>query len=352
MVQYFNLNNQRCNLFLHLFVIGVISFGCKQKTDQTGFDVVEKEGMVWIPSGTFTMGSDAPLARPDEAPKHQVQLEGFWMDKTEVTNAQFAAFIEATGYVTTAEKAPNWEELKKSLPEGTPKPNDSLLQAASLVFKPTEGPVDLNNYGNWWHWTYKANWRQPQGRASSVEGKEDHPVIHVSWDDANAYAKWANKRLPTEAEWEWAAKGGIEENEYPWGQEGVLEGEPKANSWEGNFPYRNTLRDQFFYTAPVASFEPNRFGLYDMAGNVWEWCSDWYDYEYYKTLAGQTVVNPRGPEKSFDPYQPYTPQRVMRGGSFLCNDTYCSGYRVASRMKSSPDTGLQHTGFRLVKDQL
>ena len=332
-----------------LFFLSLLFFGCNEKTASTPVTVIEKEGMVWIPPGTFTMGSNAPLARPDEAPMHKVKLEGFWMDKTEVTNAQFAAFVEATGYVTTAEKAPNWDELKKSLPEGTPKPHDSLLRAASLVFKPTEGPVNLNNYGNWWHWTNKANWRQPQGEGSSTKGKENHPVVHVSWDDAMAYAAWSGKRLPTEAEWEWAAKGGNDQNEYPWGSEQVLEGAAKANSWEGDFPYRNTLRDQFFYTAPVASFEPNAYGLYDMAGNVWEWCSDWYAYDYYKTLAGQEVVNPLGPQKSFDPYQPYTPQRVMRGGSFLCNDTYCSGYRVASRMKSSPDTGLHHTGFRLVK---
>ena len=332
-----------------LFFLSLLFYGCNEKTASTPVTVIEKEGMVWIPPGTFTMGSNAPLARPDEAPMHKVKLEGFWMDKTEVTNAQFTAFVEATGYVTTAEKAPNWDELKKSLPEGTPKPHDSLLRAASLVFKPTEGPVNLNNYGNWWHWTNKANWRQPQGEGSSTKGKENHPVVHVSWDDAMAYAAWSGKRLPTEAEWEWAAKGGNDQNEYPWGSEQVLEGAAKANSWEGDFPYRNTLRDQFFYTAPVASFEPNAYGLYDMAGNVWEWCSDWYAYDYYKTLAGQEVVNPLGPQKSFDPYQPYTPQRVMRGGSFLCNDTYCSGYRVASRMKSSPDTGLHHTGFRLVK---
>ncbi|MGA1030450.1 MAG: formylglycine-generating enzyme family protein [Flavobacteriaceae bacterium] len=332
-----------------LFFLSLLFFGCNEKTASTPVTVIEKEGMVWIPPGTFTMGSNAPLARPDEAPMHKVKLEGFWMDKTEVTNAQFTAFVEATGYVTTAEKAPNWDELKKSLPEGTPKPHDSLLRAASLVFKPTEGPVNLNNYGNWWHWTNKANWRQPQGEGSSTKGKENHPVVHVSWDDAISYGCWSGIRLPTEAEWEWAAKGGNDQNEYPWGSEQVLEGAAKANSWEGDFPYRNTLRDQFFYTAPVASFEPNAYGLYDMAGNVWEWCSDWYAYDYYKTLAGQEVVNPLGPQKSFDPYQPYTPQRVMRGGSFLCNDTYCSGYRVASRMKSSPDTGLHHTGFRLVK---
>ncbi|MGB1020325.1 MAG: formylglycine-generating enzyme family protein [Flavobacteriaceae bacterium] len=344
----FKAGKRSASIFL---LTSLFLLGCRLSPDTLPHEVMEKEGMVWIPSGSFTMGSIAAMARPDEAPPHQVEVDGFWMDKTEVTNAQFAAFVNATGYITTAEKEPNWEELKKSLPDGTPKPNDSLLQAASLVFKPTDGPVNLNNYGNWWHWTYQASWRQPQGKGSTIKGKENHPVVHVSWDDAMAYAKWANKRLPTEAEWEWAAKGGVEENEYPWGKEGVLVGAAKANSWEGAFPYKNDLRDQFFYTAPVASFEPNRFGLYDMAGNVWEWCSDWYAYDYYQSLDQQKVVNPKGPKKSYDPYQPYTPQRVMRGGSFLCNDAYCSGYRVASRMKSSPDTGLQHTGFRLVKEE-
>jgi formylglycine-generating enzyme required for sulfatase activity len=183
---------------------------------------------------------------------------------------------------------------------------------------------------------------------SSIENKMNHPVVHISWYDAKAYAAWAGKRLPTEAEWEWAASGGVNKK-YPWGDEPVTSGEPKANAWEGSFPYKNTLKDQFFYTAPVASFEPNPFGLYDMAGNVWEWCSDWYDYTYYESFKNKRADNPQGPESPYDPYQPYLRQKVMRGGSFLCNDAYCSGYRVASRMKSSPDTGLQHTGFRLVR---
>lgn len=318
----------------------------KIKKDITSTEL--SKGMVWIPEGQFLMGSEGPQARPDEGPVHMVKVNGFWIDQTEVTNSQFASFVEATGYITTAEKAVDWEEMKKQLPPETPKPHDSLLQAASLTFKSTNGPVDLNNYATWWEWKPKANWRQPRGKGSSIEGKEDHPVVHVSWDDANAYAQWAGKRLPTEAEWEWAARGGLKDKKYPWGDEDIAEGNTKANSWEGSFPYDNINKDLFFYSAPVKSFEANGYGLYDMAGNVWEWCSDWYHYDYYKTLENKTTSNPQGPGESYDPYNPYIAQRIIRGGSFLCNDTYCSGYRVASKMKSSPDTGSQHTGFRCV----
>ena len=336
-----------------LFCILTLFLSCDSQVPKPKKKVSPQEppiGMVWIPNGTFMMGSIGPQARPDESPVHPVKVDGFWIDQTEVTNAQFAAFIEATGYVTTSEKPVNWDEMKKQLPPGTPKPHDSLLQASSLTFKTTNGPVDLNNYAAWWEWKPKASWRQPQGKGSSIKGKEDHPVVHVSWDDANAYAKWAGKRLPTEAEWEWAARGGLKNKKYPWGDEEITTGKVKANSWEGSFPYDNTSKDLFFYSAPVKSFEANGYGLYDMAGNVWEWCSDWYHYDYYKTLEGKETTNPKGPDNSYDPYNPYIAQRIIRGGSFLCNDTYCSGYRVASKMKSSPDTGSQHTGFRCVKD--
>ena len=329
------------------FLILLYFVGCSNEENKS-IPQITKDGMVMIPSGDFLMGSKDEQAREDEAPVHPVHVDAFWMDQTEVTNFQFKGFIDATGYVTTAEKKPNWEELKKELPPDTPKPNDSLLKAASLVFEATDGPVNLNDYGAWWHWTSKASWRSPKGKGSSIENKMDHPVVHISWYDAQAFASWLGKRLPTEAEWEWAASGGVNEK-YPWGDEAVTNGAPKANAWEGSFPYNNTLKDQFFYTAPVGSFKPNPFGLFDMAGNVWEWCSDWYDYTYYESFESNKVINPQGPEAPYDPYQPYLKQKVMRGGSFLCNDAYCSGYRVASRMKSSPDTGLHHTGFRLVK---
>ena len=329
-------------------LIGMLLSQCVTEK-KTEFSPQLKEGMAYIPAGNFQMGSKDTQARADESPIHNVQIAAFWMDQTEVTNTQFKAFVDATGYVTTAEQKPDWEELKKELPPGTPKPNDSLLQAASLVFIPTQGPVNLNDYGAWWQWRPQANWRQPRGIGSSIADKMDHPVVHISWYDAQAYANWVGKRLPTEAEWEWAARGGNQENRYPWGNELLDSGVSKANIWEGEFPYQNTQTDQFFYTAPVGSFEPNAYGLYDMAGNVWEWCSDWYDFTYYERLKNLKAVNPKGPEAPYDPYQPYLKQKVMRGGSFLCNDAYCSGYRVAARMKSTPDTGLHHTGFRLVK---
>jgi len=311
---------------------------------------ISTKGMVLIPGGTFLMGGDNSQASADEYPKHSVQVDAFYIDETEVTNAQFQEFVNATKYVTTAEQKPDWEALKKTLPPGTPKPPDSVLVAASLVFQQTAGPVDQNDYSQWWAWVPGADWKHPEGSGSSIRGKENFPVVQVSWYDAMAYCRWAGKRLPTEAEWEFAARGGLEKNIYPWGNEPINEGSPKANSWEGKFPYFNTKKDGFVTAAPVRSFAPNGYGLYDMAGNVWEWCSDWYDASYYQSITGNTAQNPQGPQKSSDPDDPYTPKKSLRGGSFLCNDSYCSGYRVARRMKSSPDTGLEHTGFRCVKD--
>ena len=308
------------------------------------------KGMVYIKGGDFMMGGDNSQASADEYPKHEVKVKGFWIDATEVTNAEFQKFVNATHYITTAEKKPNWDEMKQTLPPGTPKPPDSLMVAASLVFRQTTGPVNLNDYSQWWSWVKGANWKHPQGPNSSIKGKENYPVVQVSWYDAMAYCKWAGKRLPTEAEWEFAARGGLKNNIYPWGNESIDAGKPKANCWGGKFPYYNDDKDGFARLAPVKSFPVNGYGLYDMAGNVWEWCSDWYDAGYYQSLANSVAVDPRGPGKSYDPMDPYTPKRSLRGGSFLCNESYCSGYRVARRMKSSPDTGLEHTGFRCVKD--
>jgi sulfatase modifying factor 1 len=307
------------------------------------------EGMVLIPGGEFEMGGDNEQADQDELPKHKVQVSSFYMDVTEVTNEQFKKFVDATGYITTAEKKPDWEEMNKTVPPGTPQPPDSVMVAASLVFRSTAGPVNLNDYNQWWSWVKGADWKHPEGPGSSIKGKENYPVVHVSWDDAMAYCKWAGKRLPTEAEWEFAARGGLINAIYPWGNEHVNTGNSKTNSWEGKFPYLNEKKDGYLKSAPVRSFAPNGYGLYDMAGNVWEWCSDLYNYSYYKELDGKIAVNPQGASKSFDPQEPYTEKRSMRGGSFLCNDSYCSGYRVARRMKSSHDTGLEHTGFRCVR---
>jgi len=308
-------------------------------------------GMVRVPGGTFMMGGDSEQASTDEFPKHKVTVSAFWMDATEVTNKQFKEFVDATDYITTAERPVNWEEMKKQVAPGTPKPNDSLLQPSSLVFKATLYEVDLRDYSVWWEWKRGADWRHPKGPGSSIEGKDNYPVTQVSWEDAVAYCKWAGKRLPTEAEWEFAARGGLLNNIYPWGNESVEVGKSKANYWQGNFPYKNEMKDKYYGAAPVKSFAANGYGLFDMSGNLWEWCSDWYKNDHYVSDNISTgITNPIGPEKSFDPDEPYSPKRVTRGGSFLCNESYCTGYRVARRMKSSPDTSMEHLGFRCVKN--
>jgi formylglycine-generating enzyme required for sulfatase activity len=315
--------------------------------------------MVWVPGGTFRMGADNDQALEDEYPKHAVTVSGFWIDRTEVTNAQFAAFVRATGYVTTAERKPDWNELKKQLPAGTPKPDASLLVPASLVFDPPDHPIELNDYSQWWAWKKGASWRHPHGPGSSIAGKDNYPVVHVSWYDAVAYCRWAHKRLPTEAEWEFAARGGLSDKVYPWGNDPVANSH-HGNFWEGHFPDKNTSADGFYYTAPVGSFAANGYGLVDMAGNVWEWCADYYKDDYYKDLTrtaastgGDTspILNPRGPVTSHDPDEPLARKRVIRGGSFLCNESYCTGYRVSRRMKSTEDSGMEHVGFRAVSDR-
>jgi formylglycine-generating enzyme required for sulfatase activity len=309
---------------------------------------VSHEGMVWIEGGEFTRGATDERGRKDELPAHTAKVDGFWMDETEVTNRQFAEFVNATGYVTIAEKKPDWEEIKKQLPPGTPKPPDEVLVAASLTFHSPNQPVSLNNAAQWWEWTPGASWKQPQGPGSSIEGKEDYPVVHVAWDDAVAYANWAGKRLPTEAEWEYAARGGLKEKSFPWGDDPVEKSGFMANIWQGDFPVTDKAEDGFKGIAPIKSFEPNPYGLYDMAGNVWEWTQDWYREDYYSRITDEVSVNPQGPKDSYDPQEPTVPKKVVKGGSFLCNVSYCEGYRVSAKMKSSADTGLEHTGFRCV----
>lgn len=316
------------------------------------------EGMAWIPGGEFTMGGVAGDrdAMPDEFPAHRIRVDGFWMDETEVTVGQFKKFVAATGWVTTSEKKPNWEELKKQVPPGTPKPNDSLLVAGSMVFAPTPGPVPLTDWQQWWAWVPGADWKHPLGPRSAIDKSGDydsHPVVHVSWDDAVAYCKWAGKRLPTEAEWEFACRGGEEGKRFIWGDDAPSDTNIKANLWQGGFPFEKKPVDGYLLTAPVKSFPPNRFGLYDMIGNVWEWCDDWYRADLYKTRAdkGGVTVNPKGPIDSHDPDAPFTPKRVNRGGSFLCNAHFCANYRPSARMRTSPDTGQNHLGFRCVVTQ-
>ncbi len=307
-------------------------------------------GMVWIPGGDFTMGTDSELGWPDEKPAHRVRVNAFWMDEHEVTNAQFREFVDATGYVTTAEKPPDLDEIMRQLPPGTQPPPNANLVPGSLVFVPTEGPVPLNDPSRWWKWTPGACWKHPDGPDSNIDDKNDYPVVQVSWDDAIAYAKWAGKRLPTEAEWEFAARGGLDGQPYVWGDEKPSDTAIHANIWQGEFPWKNTAQDGYERAAPVKSYKPNGYGLYDMAGNVWEWCADRYRADYYKQFAGGgSIDNPQGPNTSFDPRNPRAESRAQRGGSFLCNDSYCSRYRPSARHGCSPDTGMSHVGFRCVK---
>lgn len=291
--------------------------------------------MVWVPGGTFWMGSEDENAR-DARPVHKVTLNGFWMDRTEVTNRQFERFVRETGYVTVAEKAPD----PKDFP-GAPK---ELLVPGSLVFTPPAGRVSLEDHLAWWRYVPGANWKHPNGPTSTIVGLEDHPVVQVCWDDAVAYARWAGKRLPTEAEWEYAARGGLDRKRYCWGDDLLPEGKWRVNNWQGLFPKENSRTDGFAATAPVGSFPPNGYGLVDMAGNVWEWCADWYRPGY----DARRDRDPRGPESSFDPSEPNVPKRVQRGGSFLCSDVYCTRYLPGARGKGATDSGASHVGFRCV----
>ena len=295
-------------------------------------------GMIWIAGGEAVLGSQEG---DRDAPLHRVRLDGYWIDATEVTNDQFAAFVEATGYVTDAERKPTPEDVPGAPPEA--------LVAGSLVFTPPPDAVDLREFWLWWSYVPGADWRHPQGPGSSIQGRGRHPVVHVSWRDATAYAKWAKKRLPTEAEWEFAARGGLDQKRYTWGDEQRVGGVLPANIWNGDFPTRNTREDGYEQTAPVRAFLANDFGLYGMSGNVWEWCQDFYHPRGYGDGA-EVSVNPGGPARSYDPQEPGVQKRVMRGGSYLCSDVYCLGYLPGTRMKSTPDTSLCHTGFRCVSD--
>jgi formylglycine-generating enzyme len=311
------------------------------------------QGMVWIPGGEYSMGAADPMGADDNAvgmqattdsrPIHRVDVDGFWMDATEVTNAQFFDFVAATGYVTLAERTPRAEDVPGAPPEN--------LVAGSVVFAPPARPVPLDDHFQWWSYVKGANWRHPQGPDSTVAGKDRYPVVHVAYEDAEAYARWAGKRLPTEAEWEFAARGGLGGKLYPWGDTFAGDGVWRANTHQGHFPDRDAGDDHFAGIAPVAQFPPNAYGLYDVAGNVWEWVSDWYRPDYYGRLAasGGVTRNPPGPASSFDPAEPGTAKRVHRGGSFLCTDQYCSRYMVGTRGKGEVDTGTNHLGFRCVR---
>ena len=312
------------------------------------------DGMAWIPGGEFSMGAVDPLgqdanvvgmqATEDSRPIHRTYVDGFWMDKTEVTNRDFAKFVKASGYVTVAERTPTAEEFPGAPPEN--------LVAGSVVFSPPNHAVPLDNHFQWWSYVKGADWRHPAGPGSDLKGQEDYPVLHVAYQDAEAYAKWAGKRLPTEAEWEFAARGGLSGQVYPWGNEFMKDGRFMANTHQGHFPDQDTQADTHGGVAPVAQYPPNGYGIYDVAGNVWEWTSDWYRNDYYAELAraGGVARNPKGPDSSFDPSEPGVAKRVHRGGSFLCTEQYCSRYMVGTHGKGEPSTGTNHLGFRLVKN--
>ena len=309
------------------------------------------DGMVWIPGGEFSMGARDPMdmqdtvgmqATTDSRPIHRVAVDGFWMDATEVTNEQFARFVKATGYVTVAERKPRQEDFPGAPPEN--------LVPGSVVFHPPDHAVPLNDHFQWWAYVDGADWRHPLGPDSSVAGKEHFPVVHIAFEDAETYAKWAGKRLPTEAEWEFAARGGLSGKIYPWGDEFTRDGKWMANSHQGSFPNIDTGADAYVGVAAVAQYPENGYGLYDVGGNVWEWTSDWYRPDYYGELAAAGVArNPRGPAEAFDPSEPGVPKKVHRGGSFLCTDQYCSRYAVGTRGKGEVSTGTNHLGFRCVQ---
>jgi formylglycine-generating enzyme len=299
------------------------------------------KGMGWVPGGTFWMGCEG-CGMPDALPAHLVAVDGFWMDRTPVTNAEFQRFVAATGYVTVAERPLD----PRNFP-GVPK---EMLVPGSAVFKPTSQSVSLDNPLQWWRYTPGASWKNPEGPGSSVRARAAHPVVHVSFEDVSAYARWAGKRLPTEAEFEFAARGGLDRNLYPWGNELMPRNKPAANIWQGTFPARDLGEDGYTGTSPVTAFPPNAFGLFDMGGNVWQWCADWYRPDYYASLASEASIaqNPQGPIDSFDPQEPGAAKRVLKGGSYLCTDQYCARYLVGSRGKSEVTSGASNLGFRLV----
>lgn len=323
--------------FWKFFVVTLLSYFA------TSSAAASEKGMILIKGGSFYMGAQLDMFT-DALPVHQVTVDSFWMDETEVTNSAFKAFVDATGYVTVAER--------KLSPAEFPGLSEQELMPGSVVFSPPQKVENLVDFSQWWTFSYGADWRHPEGPGSGIAGKMDHPVVHIAYEDVLAYAKWINKRLPTEAEWEYAARGGLDRAKYVWGND--KDGDPRfmANIFQGNFPVKNTKADGYITSSPVTAFPANHFGLYGMAGNVWEWTQDWYRPDEYQRRVNTKlpIKNPKGPTDSFDPQEPGSQKKAIRGGSFLCTDQYCSRYMPGGRSKADITSGTNNVGFRLVKD--
>jgi len=353
----YKLISFRIHFTLILLFLGIFAIqSCKIEKGniEVETEINTSDGMLWVESKTFLQGAKSSdrYTMQREKPAHEVTVDGFFIDITEVSNKQFKAFIDATDYITVAERAIDWEEMKKELPHGTPKPHDSILQSGSLIFnKNVNAIVNMQNYSQWWIWKIGANWKHPQGPESSIEGQEDYPVVHIAYEDALAYCKWANRRLPTEAEWESAAQGTQIDAIFTWGNDpSVLNS--KANTWQGVFPTINEPHDGFKYLSPVKSYEANTIGLYDMSGNVWEITSDLFNVNYYKELGNtEEIINPKGSSTSFNPDNPYAKERIIKGGSFLCHASYCASFRISAKMGMTQDSSSDHIGFRTVATQ-
>lgn len=336
--------------------IAVLAFSCKKEAKKTTEGKITSaiktpENMVWVGKKTFIRGAKESdkYAMPREKPAHKVTVDGFYIDVNEVTNKQFTEFVKATDYITVAERKIDWEEMKAQLPPGTPKPHDSILQPGSLIFnKKVNAIVNMNNYQQWWTWKIGADWKHPSGPESSIEGKDNYPVVHIALEDALAYCKWANRRLPTEAEWESAAQGNNSNTIFTWGNDASILN-ANANTWQGVFPTKNESKDGFEFISETRSYPPNSIGLYDMLGNVWELTSDLFNVNHYKELdVSEPILNPTGAEKSYSPSNPYQVEHVMKGGSFLCHASYCASFRISAKMGVAIDSGSDHMGFRTV----